>query len=136
MVGQNVADVHTCSTCSICSKGPTKDRMNMDEWIWQTVCQQKMTNLLPVQKGCPKIMPGSSFFVYQMALLRILPWLCTFVCADLDVELYKEAKKSPNLKVVPAEMRNISETWRIFRRPFRKPKADDAFCCWSTSYMI
>lgn len=55
-----------------------------------------------------------------MALLRVVPWfLCTlfswFVSADLDVELYRTAKKSPDLKAVEGDVQKISETrkWKI-----------------------
>ena len=55
-----------------------------------------------------------------MALLRAVPWfLCTlcswFVSADLDVELYRTAKKSPDLKAVEGDVQKISETWKWWK---------------------
>ena len=55
-----------------------------------------------------------------MALLRAVPWfLCTlcswFVTADLDVELYRTAKKSPDLKAVEGDVQKISETWKWWK---------------------
>jgi len=58
-----------------------------------------------------------------MALLRVVPWfLCTlfswFVSADLDVELYRTAKKSPDLKAVEGDVQKISE-FLLEQRPSR-----------------
>eukprot|EP00435_Cladocopium_sp_Y103_P048643 s210_g14.t1 len=51
----------------------------------------------------------------QPTAARAVPWfLCTlcswFVCADLDVELYRTAKKSPDLTAVEGDVQKISET--------------------------
>ena len=50
----------------------------------------------------------------QMALLRAVSCLlCTwFACADLDLDLYKTARSSPNLKAVEASVQKISVTER------------------------
>lgn len=52
----------------------------------------------------------------QMALLRAVSCLlCTwFACADLDLDLYKTAKSSPNLKAVEASVQKISVTERAW----------------------